>query len=44
MFVVIDDHSLIPKKWWKEKLFLWNKRINVIFPNEENVFLVPNQE
>ena len=35
---------MIPKKWWKEKLFLWNKRINVIFPNEENELMDPNQD
>ena len=22
------------KKWWKEKFFLWNQCINVIYPNE----------
>ena len=22
------------KKWWKEKLFLWNQSTNVIYPNE----------
>ena len=32
------------KQWWKEKLFLWNKSINVICPNEENEFMVPNHE
>ena len=32
------------KKWWKEKLFLWNQGINVIYPNEHNEFMVANQE
>ena len=32
------------KKWWKEKVFLWNQCVNVIYPNEENVFIVPNHE
>ena len=32
------------KKWLKEKLFLWNQSINVIYPIEENEFMVPNNE
>ena len=32
------------KKWWKEKLFLWNQSINAIYPNKEHEFMVPNQE
>ena len=32
------------KKWRKEKLLLWNQSINVIYPNKENEFKVPNQE
>ena len=30
------------KKWWEEKQ--WNQSINNIYPNEENVFMMPNQE
>ena len=32
------------KKWWEEKLFLWIQSIDVIYPNEENRFMVPNYE
>ena len=32
------------KKWWKEKLFLWNHSINIIYPNEWNEFMVTNHE
>ena len=32
------------KKWWKDKLFLWNQSINVIDPNKEKEFMVPNRE
>ena len=32
------------KKFWKEKFFMWNQSINVICPNDENKFRVPNRE
>ena len=32
------------KKGWKDKLFLWIQGINVIYPNEENEFMVPNHK
>ena len=32
------------KKWSKEKLFLWKYCINVIYPNEENEFMVSNHK
>ena len=32
------------KKWSYEKFFLWNQSINIFNPNEENVFMVPNQK
>ena len=32
------------KKWLEEKLFLRNQRINVIYLNEENEFIVPNHK
>ena len=35
---------MIPKKWWKEKLFLSSQSMNVIYPNEENMFMVPNMK
>ena len=44
LFVMIDGISLIPKKKGKKKLFLLSRSINVIDPNEENVFVVPNHE
>ena len=36
--------NLDSKKWWEEKLFLRNQSIKVIYPNEENEFMVPNHE
>ena len=32
------------KNWWKEKPFLCNKTINVIYPNAGYEFMVPNHE
>ena len=32
------------QKWWEEKLFKGNESINDIYPNKENVFMVPNYE
>ena len=32
------------KKLWEEKIFLRNQSINVIYPNEENEFMVPSHE
>ena len=32
------------KKWWEVKFFLWNQSINIIYPNKENMFMVPNHE
>ena len=32
------------KKWHKEEFFIWNLSINVIYPNEEIEFTVPNHE
>ena len=29
---------------WKEKLFLENQRIKPMYPNEENLFTVPNPQ
>ena len=29
------------RKWWKEKLFLQNQSVNIMYPNEKNVFMVP---
>ena len=44
MFVTIGRTTSIPKKWWNKRLFFWIHYVNVIYPNEENVFLVPNHE
>ena len=38
------EMNINSKKWWKKKLFLWNQSINVIYPKEENKFVVPNHE
>ena len=43
-FVTIDGITLIPRKGGKKKLFLLSQSINVIYPNEDNVFMVPNHE
>ena len=32
------------KKWWKEKLFWLNHSINIMYPNDENVLMMPNQK
>ena len=32
------------KEWCKEKLFLWNQSNNVIYPNEEDEFIVSKRE
>ena len=44
MFITINEWTLIPKNYWKEKIFLWNQSVNAIYPNKENVFTVPNHE
>ena len=31
-------------KWWKEKFFLPCQSIDIVYPNEENVFMAPNRE
>ena len=31
-------------KWFKERFFLWNQGINILYPNDENVFMFPNHE
>ena len=43
-FVIIYRITLILKKWWKEKLFLSLQSINIIYPNEDNMFVVRNHE
>ena len=30
--------------WWKEKFFFRNQSINIVYPNKENAFIVPNHE
>ena len=42
MFVPVKVWTLILEKWLKEGLFLWNQSINVIYPNEKNVFMAHN--
>ena len=31
-------------KWQEEEFLLRNQGINIIYPNEENVFMMPNYE
>ena len=42
MFILVDRWILILRNMGEDKLFLWNQRINIIYPNEENMFMVPN--
>ena len=44
MFVPSNEQTLILRKWLQEELFLGDHRVIVIYPNEENVFIVPNHE
>ena len=37
-------NNIDSKKWRKEKLFLSSQSINVIYPNEENMFIMANHE
>ena len=39
----IEKRTLILKMAERD-IFFWNQRINVIYPNEENVFMVLNHE
>ena len=32
------------KKWWEVKFLLWKQSLNVIYPNEQNVFWCPIME
>ena len=43
VFIPINRRTLIPKMVERE-VFLWNQSTNIIYPNEENVFLVPNHD
>ena len=36
----ISRWTLIIRKWWKEKLFLPNQSINIVYPNEMNMIEV----
>ena len=40
----VDKWTLILKKWWVEKLLVQNQSINVVYPNKENNFMIPNHE
>ena len=31
-------------KMVEKEVFFWNQRLNIIYPNEENVLMVPNHE
>ena len=44
MFAQNEKWTFALKNWLKEKLFLWNQNINVIYPNEENKIIVLNHE
>ena len=38
------DELLLLGKLWKENLFLQNQSINIVYPNKENMILVPNNQ
>ena len=44
VFFLIGKQILIIKEWQKVKFFLWNQSFNIIYPNKENEFMVPNHE
>ena len=31
-------------KWWKQKLFMQDQNINILYPNEKNMIIVPNHK
>ena len=44
MSVLIDRWTLNFNNGGKGSFFSWNQSINIIYPNERNVFMVPNHE
>ena len=38
MFILVDRWSLILKKWWEEKFFLWNQSINSFIPRRRIIY------
>ena len=44
MFVLINEWTLIFGKIIEKKLCLWNQSIIVIYPNDENLFIVLNHK
>ena len=38
-----SEHQL-QGKWWSKKLFLPNQSINIMYPNEMNMIVVPNNK
>ena len=40
----IIDELCFSAKWWKEKLFLTNQSINIMYPSEENAIIEINHE
>ena len=41
MFVSFHRWTLIIRKRWKEKLFLPNQIVNIVYPNKVNMIVVP---
>ena len=39
-----NQWTIINSKNSREKFFLWSQSINIIYPKEKNVFMVPNHE
>ena len=44
MFVSFNEGTLILWEMWKEKLFLPNQSIDIMYPNKENINAVPNHK
>ena len=44
MFVSFDGRVLISQKWRDKKLLLWSQTINIMFPNMDKLFMLPNHK
>ena len=44
MFVFFDGWTLTLRKMEERKAFLWKSNINIVDPNEKNVFMMRNHE
>ena len=44
MFVLFNGQTMILSKIVERKTFLLNQGINIMYPNEKNVIMMPNRE